>query len=155
MSEEWKLFQGIAYISNLGGLKGLNGEVRTPTQKNDGYMIFHSSQLNKMFRLHRAVAECFLPNPNNLPCVNHKDGDKTNNTVENLEWCDYSHNLQHAYDNGLHKSYIKDRDSNPHSKLSSQDVQDISTKYQHLSGAELGRMYGVTKEAIYYIRKNI
>lgn len=48
--------------------------------------------------VHRLVAETFIPNPNNLPCVNHRDGDKSNNSVDNLEWSSYSDNLQHAYD---------------------------------------------------------
>ena len=47
--------------------------------------------------IHRLVAETFIPNPNNLPCVNHIDGDKSNNSVDNLEWVGYSDNLQHAY----------------------------------------------------------
>ena len=51
--------------------------------------------------VHRLVAIAFLPNPNGLPEVNHKDGNKQNATVENLEWCSGSENLYHAYDAGL------------------------------------------------------
>lgn len=51
--------------------------------------------------IHRLVAECFLPNPNGLPEVNHLDGDKANNNAENLEWCTTSDNHRHAYEKGL------------------------------------------------------
>ena len=51
----------------------------------------------KGINIHRLVAELFVPNPNNLQTVNHIDGDKTNNNVENLEWCSYSDNEIHSY----------------------------------------------------------
>lgn len=54
--------------------------------------------------IHRLVATAFIPNPDNLPCINHLDGDKKNNMVDNLEWCSYSRNNQHAYDLGLKKA---------------------------------------------------
>lgn len=54
-------------------------------------------------RVHRLVAEAFIPNPNGYPIVNHKDGNKGNNDVSNLEWVTYSQNNQHAYDIGLKK----------------------------------------------------
>jgi hypothetical protein len=53
--------------------------------------------------IHRLIAQAFIPNPLNHPCINHIDGNKTNNTVSNLEWCTYSQNNQHAVDTGLRK----------------------------------------------------
>lgn len=53
----------------------------------------------KIFQVHRLVALQFIPNPNNYPCVNHKDGNKLNNHVDNLEWCTQQQNVQHYYKN--------------------------------------------------------
>lgn len=66
-----------------------------------GYVYFRLSVNGKKFLRyqHRLVAETFLPNPKNLPVVNHIDGDKRNNNVSNLEWCSYSENTIHAYYN--------------------------------------------------------
>ena len=58
----------------------------------------------KTLLVHRIVAETFIGNPNNYPIINHKDTNPSNNEYTNLEWCDYSHNLEHAFDNKLNKS---------------------------------------------------
>ena len=63
--------------------------------------MLYKNGKEKLFRVHRLVAMAFLPNPNNLPQVNHKDGNKQNNSVDNLEWCEQSDNMKHAYKNGL------------------------------------------------------
>lgn len=73
---------------------------------NVGYyqVIFRVGGKRKYIRVHRLVAETFIPNPNNFPMVNHKDGNKLNNRVDNLEWCTNSYNTQQAYNSGLYKS---------------------------------------------------
>ena len=72
---------------------------------NTGYYqvsIHHKGKRHFRY-VHRLVAEAFIPNPNNLPQVNHKDGDKLNNNVNNLEWVSNKQNTQHGYDNGSYK----------------------------------------------------
>lgn len=71
----------------------------------------------KKFQVHRLVAMYFIENPLNKPCVNHIDGDKKNNNLNNLEWCSYSENERHSY-NVLSKI-------NPIRKLTNENVEDI------------------------------
>lgn len=63
-------------------------------QRDDGYLDFHCN--GKPVLAHRFIASCFIPNPNNLSEVNHKDENKTNNCVDNLEWCDRSYNVNYG-----------------------------------------------------------
>ena len=117
--EEWrdiKGYEGKYQVSNLGYIKSLlmwTGDkyikrdkiLRRQLNKN-GY-LYVSLSINgkvKKFKVNRLVAETFIDNPYNLPITNHKDGDKTNNCVNNLEWCNYSDNLKHAYKLGLRKT---------------------------------------------------
>lgn len=87
-------------VKNLNTNKMLKGSI-----SENGYRYYRLSLNNekKMFYAHRLVAEHFLENPNNLPVVNHKDGNKLNNEVSNLEWVSYSDNTQHAHTMGLVK----------------------------------------------------
>lgn len=55
-------------------------------------MLYREDRTKRKYQLHRLVAETFIPNPENLPCVNHKDENKLNNCVDNLEWCTYQYN---------------------------------------------------------------
>ena len=131
MREEWRDidgFKGLYQISNLGQVKSLPRHRQnhsklqkieekilklTPTKQ--GYLQVILCKNGKVFskRVHRLVAEAFIPNPDNKATVNHKNGDKTKNIVDidniygestNLEWSTYSENLKHAFQTGLNKS---------------------------------------------------
>lgn len=81
--------------------------IMKPQIDNTGYIVFclrNDKKESKKVYLHRILCELFLENPENKPCVNHKDGVKYNNSLSNLEWCSYKENNIHAFDNGLQKS---------------------------------------------------
>ena len=66
----------------------------------------------KFYTIHRLVALGFIDNPENLPCINHKDGNKLNNNVSNLEWCSWKYNTNHAWNLGLCKPYDRKENYN-------------------------------------------
>ena len=103
-------------------------------------------------RVHRMVAEAFIANPENKEQVNHKDGDKSNNNVYNLEWVTASENIQHAWDTGLKDSYTISGEDNIMSKLTTEQVvriREVYTPYSSKFGARaLSRDFGVNKETI-------
>lgn len=121
MKEIWKdirNYEGLYQISNLGRIKSISRKVRCKNykrevkekilklNKNKNYMQIALSKncICKTFLVHRLVAETFIENPKNLLEVNHKDGNKHNNSVNNLEWCSRIENMRHAKDNDLIKS---------------------------------------------------
>ena len=104
---------------------------------------------NRTVKVHRLVAEAFIPNPDNLPQVNHKDGNKTNNAVWNLEWCDQSHNVKHAFASGLNSN---SGEKNPAHKLTAADVEFIRNNYTprhpEFGTTALGKRFGVHRKTI-------
>ena len=110
MTEEWKDvkgYEGLYQVSNLGRVRSLDayvksgrsttgyrfrkGRILSLRQSDRGYMYVVFGD-RKGFQVHRLVALAFIPNPNNLPIINHKDENPSNNTVTNLEWCSHSYN---------------------------------------------------------------
>lgn len=109
MKETWRtIFNYPNYeISNNGKVRNIKSKlIKKYATTHNGY--FRVQLLNysggKCFMVHRLVAEAFIPNPNNLPQVNHIDGNKQNNSVENLEWCTCSYNINEAFKMGLCKT---------------------------------------------------
>lgn len=94
--EKWKPiegYEGLYEVSSYGKVKNKNGKILKP-YSSKGYMYYKLVKNKKRVGIlaHRLVAEAFLPNPQNLPCVNHKDEVRDNNCIDNLEWCSYSYN---------------------------------------------------------------
>lgn len=110
MEEEiWKDvvgFEGYYQVSNTGKVLSLRrSKLLKPKTDKDGYFEVVLCVCNERTykRVHRLVAEAFIPNEEILPLINHKDSNKQNNTPSNLEWCSPTHNIVHAYKNNKHK----------------------------------------------------
>ena len=110
--EQWKPiqeFNGEYEVSNIGRVRsmkryyGMVGRIMPQTIQRKGYyaVTFHMNNKAYCRKVHRLVIEAFTPNPDNLPCINHIDGNKLNNHIDNLEWCTYQQNMQHAVRTGL------------------------------------------------------
>jgi hypothetical protein len=103
----------------------------------------------KRVTLHRIIANAFIPNPQNKPCVNHKDGNKLNNSIENLEWVTRSENTRHAYKNNL----IPNGENHPKSKLTNSQVIDIYKRvYSGETCIKLSKEFNVHPETITNIK---
>lgn len=103
-------------------------------------------------RVHRLVAETFLQNVYNKTEINHKDGDKKNNSVENLEWCTHSENIKHACDTGLTNNVGS---NNGMSKLKESDIPQIRQLLRDgLTQDKIANMFNVSRSAILLIKLN-
>ena len=148
----WKPVSGYKYlVSDAGEVYSLiTDRVLKPQSNNKGYLylkLHHWGKI-KAVSIHRLVAQAFIPNPKNLPQVNHKDGNKQNNNVDNLEWVTGKQNRLHAYRTGLTSKF-----DTPVVQLtiSGQLIKRFGTIYQAAreTGLNAGNIYHNCKGNLY------
>ncbi|ENW7464033.1 TPA: NUMOD4 motif-containing HNH endonuclease [Escherichia coli] len=129
----------------------LRGRFLNPSPDNKGYLrvTLCSDGIQKTLKVHRLVAQLFIPNPYCKPEVNHINGDKSDNAIWNLEWCTCSENLKHAFSIGLKSAKGV---FNGRAKLSETDVIDIRNSVG-MKLSELSTKYGVSEMQISTIRR--
>lgn len=157
MKEIWRdidNWEGLYRISNFGNVYSIRTQQKLTPAKRLNYLVFHLYLKRKISNLsaHRLVALAFIPNPNNYPEVNHIDGNKANNRVDNLEWCSKSENRKHAFKLGL---INQKGEFNNSAKLTNIDILEI--RRLHLIGysyIKLAEQFKVHKNHIGAICRN-
>lgn len=147
-------FLGFYKISKNGDVLSIsrNGKIGKdtiikPTIGTNGYLkvLLRCNGQRYTRNIHRLIAINFIGNVGNLPCVNHIDGDKLNNSISNLEWVSYSRNAKHAYDNSLTKPATGESRSN----LSNEDVMNIvDCKLKGLTLKSISEKFGISPSTV-------
>ena len=168
MREEWRDiidYEGLYQVSNLGEVKSLEKlrgivikkeHLLSLMERRDGYCQVTLTKNGKSVKklVHVLVAQAFIPNYENKKTVNHIDGNKQNNTVNNLEWNTQRENIIHAYENGLKARGTQRKDS----KLSAIQVKEILDNYipydRKFGTRALAHKYNVNKTTIWRIVNN-
>lgn len=148
-------YEGLYMVSTTGRLMAVphankDGLEMKPATTNRGYLAvsLYKDGLYKKFGVHRLVAQAFIPNPNNMPQVNHIDGNKLNNNADNLEWCTASENIRHKYDVlCYHQQYM------PSKRRRFTDEQVRAIRCDRRKPSVICLDYGVTRQCIADIQK--
>ena len=162
MEEIWKDiigYEGIYQVSNTGKVRKINGNAYNYSKpkvfmlkqvgNGTGYMkvFLHRDNKCKQPLVHRLVAEAFIPNPEGKPYINHKDGIKTNNVVDNLEWCTNSENMRHAFETGLAHAAAK-------GKYGSDNPKSIPVLMIDKETGDVLMRFGSLIDAAHYVGKD-
>lgn len=157
MVEQWRdipCYEGFYQASTFGNIKRLyksgKEKILKPSLKTNGYLIVSLSKNNtrKSFDVHRLVAQVFIPNTENKSQVNHKNGIKTDNRVENLEWITPLENMSHAVSMGLTAQGEKNRLA----KISNELAKFIRENPDNLTGRQLASMFNLKPQSITQIQ---
>lgn len=149
-----KGYEELYEISNLGRVKqaGMHGKIMKLQLKSTGYVNIKlcRPKNHKYYRVHRLVAENFIDNPENKPHVNHIDGNKENNSVNNLEWVTPLENIRHAHANGYYENIIGEKQWG--AKLNEGKVREMRKRKEQGESAEsLSQYFNVNQTHVYSI----
>lgn len=159
MVEVWRDidgYGGLYQVSNFGRVRSFKQKtprILKPMLIKIGYLMVNLSHKGKAKTrlIHRLVALAFIPNPENKPQINHINGVKSDNRIENLEWCTHAENAQHAFHTGLN-AVPKGADS-PNAKLTNEQVRFIRENPNGLSQYRLAEMFAVAHTTISEIQR--
>nr|DAV14644.1 MAG TPA: homing endonuclease [Caudoviricetes sp.] len=156
-------YEGLYQVSDTGYVKSLDryqsnhstpqfrkGEIKSLRKDTQGYLLLdlYKNGKGKTVRIHRLVAETFISNPLNKETVNHKDGDKTNNCIENLEWSTSREQNKHYYSLGLKKQSNISKAVVAMTKKTSKEALCITTGRLYNSASEAARDVGVSPSLV-------
>ena len=142
---------GVIYTARR---RGTSGGILPQRLNSSGYYRVDLQDGNKKRSVfvHRIVAEAFIAMEPGRDFVNHKDGNKLNNHVDNLEWCTRSENINHAYKNGLMHEVHPSGEQHTNSKVTDEEAITIYQLYRTgVSGIQIGKMFNVGKNVAYRI----
>ena len=153
---EWKRAANYPnyFVSDQGDVKKSDGSVCQQHKSSKGYVRVNLKNGHagcSTVNVHRLVASTFIPNPDNLPQVNHKNGKKDDNRVENLEWVTASDNVRHAYDVLGRQSGATGKSFPRRAKLLPIEVRII--KQTDIPNTDLARYFGISDSCVCHIRK--
>jgi len=165
MQEIWKdieNYEGLYKISNFGNIKAMPKKAGFNNRKEKllkykinqfGYLTIGlcKNSKRKWFMIHRLIANAFISSIKNKPQVNHKDGNKQNNHIDNLEWCTSSENLKHAFKIGLRNG---NGEKHSQHKLKNEDILWIRKNHQDYSRENLSKKYNISKSNLCLIINN-
>lgn len=148
----------------IGGTRTSKGKILKQFDNGHGYRHLALSKNSKIkkVKVHRLVAQAFIPNPENKKEVNHLDFDPANNKVDNLEWATASENIQYSYDKGNRVGYFKGKEhkgkqgtKNHFAKLNVNDVICIKAMKGQMKQKDLASVYGVGVKQIWRIQNAV
>lgn len=139
------------YLESRGIYRTVKGIILKGSPDTLGYPTVALWKDNKLDlrRIHRLVAEMYIPNPDNKPQVNHIDGDKTNNSYTNLEWVTMSENIKHAY-----KTNLADKRGEKHhnSTITNEQARQIKYGHKDMKTKDIAKLYSISPATVCRIR---
>lgn len=146
------------YVNNMGQCRSVSKKtgvckILAGTVNSNGYLVIGTG--DGVIYVHRIIAESFIPNPDNMPVINHRNGDKRDNSIGNLEWVTQQDNVKHAWETGLIEVTDRWRDSasengKKNRKLTMKDAEDMRDLFYNkgITQKEIREMYKLSQSTI-------